>query len=117
MNQIRIAVIGCGNVSQGHIRAWLNESERAQILALVDITPQFAQEYKDQFNLRAAEIYTDYRDVLARKDVSVVDICTPSHLHAEQIMAAMESGKHVITEKPTGYNLEECRQLRRYALF
>ena len=115
MNQIRIAVIGCGNVSQGHIRAWLNESERAQILALVDITPQFAQEYKDQFNLRAAEIYTDYRDVLARKDVSVVDICTPSHLHAEQIMAAMESGKHVITEKPTGYNLEECRQLRWYA--
>nr|MBC8232980.1 Gfo/Idh/MocA family oxidoreductase [bacterium] len=57
MNQIRIAVIGCGNVSRGHIRAWLNESERAKIVALVDITPQFAEAYKDQFNLRDAEIY------------------------------------------------------------
>jgi len=115
MNQIRIAVIGCGNVSRGHIRAWLNESERARIVALVDIAPKFAQEYKDQFNLRDAEIYTDYRNVFARKDVDVIDICTPSHLHAEQIMAAMESGKHIMTEKPTGYNLEECRQLRWYA--
>ena len=114
MNQIRIAVIGCGNVSRGHIRAWLNESERAKIVALVDITPQFAEAYKDQFNLRDAEIYADYRNVLARKDVDVIDICTPSHLHAEQIMAAMDSGKHIITEKPTGYNLEECRQLRWY---
>jgi predicted dehydrogenase len=102
-------------VSRGHIRAWLNESERAQIVALVDVAPQFAQDYKKQFDLRAAEIYTDYGDVLARKDVDVVDICTPSHLHAEQIMAAMAAGKHVMTEKPTGYNLEECRQLRWYA--
>ncbi len=115
MNQIRIAVIGCGNVSRGHIGAWLNESERAQIVALADITPQFAQSHKEQFDLRDAEIYTDYRDVLARKDVDVIDICTPSHLHAEQIMAAMEASKHIMTEKPTGYNLEECRQLRWYA--
>jgi predicted dehydrogenase len=112
---VRIAVIGCGNVSRGHIGAWLNESERAQIVALVDIAPQFAQAYKDQFDLRDAEIYTNYRDVLARDDVDMIDICTPSHLHAEQIMAAMEAGKHVMTEKPTGYNLEECRQLRWYA--
>jgi len=115
MNQIRIAVIGCGNVSQGHIRAWLNEPERARIVALVDIAPQFAETYKEQFDLRDTDIYTDYRDALARSDVDVVDICTPSHLHAEQIMAAMDSGKHVMTEKPTGYNLEECRQLRWYA--
>ena len=115
MNQIRIAVIGCGNVSRGHIRAWLNEGERARIAALVDIAPQFAQTYKEQFDLGEADIYTDYRDALARDDVDVVDICTPSHLHAEHITAAMAAGKHVMTEKPTGYNLEECRQLRWYA--
>jgi len=115
MNKMRIAVIGCGNVSRGHIRAWLNESERGQIVALVDIAPEFTQAYKEQFDLGAADTYTDYKDVLVREDVDVVDICTPSYLHAEQIMAAMESGKHVVTEKPTGYNLEECRQLRWYA--
>jgi predicted dehydrogenase len=112
---LRIAVIGCGNVSRGHIRGWLGEPERARIVALVDVEPRFADEHRERFGLRDASIHTDYEHVLARDDVDVVDLCTPSHLHAPQIMAALEAGKHVLTEKPVGYNLEECRRLRWYA--
>jgi len=115
MNKISVAVVGCGNVSSGHIKAWCDEKERAEIVALVDVVKEFAEERKEQYALDSITIHADLNEVLCRDDVDVVDICTPSHLHAEQIAAAMEAGKHVITEKPTGYNPEECRKLRWHA--
>jgi len=115
MQKTRVAVIGCGNVSSGHIKAWCDEKERAEIVALVDLVQKFVEERKEQYDLRGASSHSDMEEVLSRDDVDVVDVCTPSHLHAEQIAAAMEAGKHVITEKPTGYNPEECRKLRWHA--
>ncbi|MDH7568040.1 MAG: Gfo/Idh/MocA family oxidoreductase [Armatimonadota bacterium] len=115
MRKLRVAVIGCGNVSRGHIRGWLDQPDRAQVVALVDVERAFAEERRAQFGLTAATVATDWREVIAREDVDVVNICTPGHLHAEIIMAALDAGKHVMTEKPTGWNLEECRKLRWYA--
>ena len=115
MKRLRVAVVGCGNVSSGHIRAWCAESERAELVAFVDVVEDFAAGRRDEFELSACAVGTDYREVLARDDVDVVDICTPSHLHAEQIAQALEAGKHVFTEKPTGYTPEECRKLRWHA--
>jgi predicted dehydrogenase len=108
-------VVGCGNVSRGHIRGWLGEPERAQVVALVDSAPAQAEARKAQFELHDAAVLTDFRDALARGDVDAVDLCTPGHLHTEMIVAALEAGKHVLTEKPTGYTLEECRRLRWFA--
>src|SRR5205823_5087954 len=107
---LRIAVVGCGSVSRGHVRGWLGEPERARIVALVDTEPRFAEEYRERFGLADAQVYGDFHAALERADVDVVDLCTPSHCHTEQIIAALEAGKHVLTEKPTGYNLEECRR-------
>lgn len=112
---LRVAIVGCGRVSRGHVRGLVREGDRARIVALVDVEPSFAEERREQFGLAGARIYTDYRDVLARDDVDAVDLCTPSHMHTEQIIAALEAGKHVLTEKPAGYTLEECRRLRWYA--
>lgn len=113
--RLRIAVIGCGNVSQGHIRGWLGERARAEIVALVDATTAQAERRKAQFELGEAAVLPDLAAALGRSDVDAVDICTPGHLHTEMIVAALEAGKHVLTEKPTGYTLEECRRLRWYA--
>ena len=112
MAKVRVAVVGCGNVSSGHIRAWRGEEDRAEIVALVDVVEEFAEARRTEFKLDGADVRADYAAVLARDDVDVVDVCTPSHLHAEQIEAAMAAGKHIVTEKPTGYNPEECRRLR-----
>ena len=115
MEELRIAVVGCGNVSRGHIRGWLRHPDRAAVVALVDIERAAAEARREQFDLQDAALYTDWQKAVAREDVDVVNICTPGHLHAELIIGALESGKHVMTEKPTGWNLEECRKLRWYA--
>lgn len=112
---LRIAVTGCGNVSRGHIRGWLGAPDRARIVALVDLAPHQAEARRDEARLEDVDLLTDFRTTLERDDVDAVDLCTPGHLHAQQIVAALEAGKHVLTEKPTGYTLEECRRLRWYA--
>lgn len=115
MKRLRIAVIGCGNVSRGHVQGWLGQPERAEVVVLVDVARGFAEERREQFKLRDASVCTDWQEAMAREDVDVINICTPGHLHTELIIAALEAGKHVMTEKPTGWNLEECRKLRWYA--
>ena len=112
MDKLGVAVIGCGNVSFGHIGAWRDEGARAQVVALVDTVEEFAAGRRTEFELDASSVGTSFGDVLARDDVDIVDICTPSHLHADQLAAALDAGKHVVTEKPTGYTPEECRWLR-----
>lgn len=112
--QLRIAVVGCGGVSRQHVMGWLNSKLPVKIVALCDIRPDNARKVQDSCKLGSAQIVTDYGQVLADPAVDVVEICTPSDLHTGQIMAALQAGKHIMTEKPVGYSLEDCRKLRWY---
>lgn len=57
------------------------------------------------------ESSTHWQDVIERKDVQIVDIATPNHLHAEIAIAAAKAGKIVFCEKPLAMNLEEGRRM------
>jgi predicted dehydrogenase len=48
-----------------------------------------------------AESATDWRSVIARDDIDIVDICAPGWMHAEIALASLEAGKHVLVERPT----------------
>ena len=54
---------------------------------------------------------TDYQELVSRKDVEVVVVYSPDHLHARHALAAIEAGKHVVCGKPAGTTLEEAREL------
>src|SRR5215213_12039530 len=54
---------------------------------------------------------TDWRDVLDRDDIQVVDICTPGDTHAEIALAALAAGKHVLCEKPLANSVAEAREM------
>lgn len=113
--KLRVAIIGCGRVAVGHAGGWLDCGRPVEVVALADIQIEHAQQLKEKKNLSSARVTADWRELLGDDAIDAVDIATPSHLHAEQIMAALDAGKHVVTEKPTGYDLEECRKLRYYA--
>lgn len=58
-----------------------------------------------------ATVYADYRDLLKRDDIDVIDIVLPSHLHHEVARAALSAGKHLLLEKPMCLNLAHCDEL------
>ena len=108
---IRIAIVGTGNISHAHIKAYLQFPERCRIVALVDIVPGKAQKVKEQYHLEA-EVFLDHRQML-RRDIDLVDVCTPPYVHAEISINALRSGKHVVCEKPMAASLAECDAMLR----
>ena len=102
MKTIRVALVGCGFVSELHMHAYkrvygVPVSVEA-VAAPGDRVVEFAKRH------RIPKVHRHIRDLLSAPEIDVIDICTPAVLHAPMIVDAMESGKHVICEKPfTGY--------------
>lgn len=103
MNQLKVAVIGCGNVSVVHLQP-IVESNVATLVAVCDIKLERAKKTGDQYDV---PWYTDYRDVLSLNP-DVIHICTPHNTHAEITIEAVKKGIHVLTEKPMAVSLEDA---------
>jgi predicted dehydrogenase len=103
------AIVGCGMIARFHARA-LAEVQGAHLVALVSRKQAGAQALNDALGLHC-DTYTDIAPVLARKDVQVVIVTTPSGAHMEPAVAAARAGKHVVVEKPLEITLERCDQI------
>ncbi len=109
-SQLRVGLIGCGGISNAHARGYAAlGADVARVIATADVTAELAQRRAQE--LGAAQATTDYRVVLANREVEAVDICLPHHLHAEVAIAAAQAGKHVLVEKPMACSMEQCRAM------
>lgn len=102
MTKIRIGLAGCGFVSELHMVAYRRvygvDVEVRAVAARGDHVVEFARKH----GIRNA--YRSFAELVADRDIDVIDICTPPNLHAAMIVDAMQAGKHVICEKPfSGY--------------
>lgn len=111
---IGVALVGLGNISPSHIKAYLSFPERCRIVAMVDIIPEKARKRAEEFGVDC-EILDDHRKLLGRKDIQLVDVCTPPYTHAEISINCLRDDKHVICEKPMAASLEECDAINRAA--
>ena len=107
---IRVAIIGTGNISTAHIRAYLAFPERCKIVALADIYPEKAQAKAEQFGLDV-KVVDSHEKLLGRSDIDLVSVCTPPYCHAEIGIDFLNDGKNVIIEKPMAASLEECDRI------
>lgn len=106
---LKIAIVGMGNIANSHIQAFLQFPERGKIVAVVDVYPEKAREKLQRYGLHDVRVYNDHHQMLAEgTDIDVVDVCTPPYVHAENTIAALQAGKHVLCEKPMAASLEEC---------
>ena len=106
MNQVRIAVAGCGLIGREHI-ARIIASERAQLTATVDPTPEAAK-YANELS---CPHFTDLDALLDAGLADAVILATPNHLHAPQATQLVEAGLTVLVEKPITHSLETARAL------
>ncbi|MBR3437894.1 MAG: Gfo/Idh/MocA family oxidoreductase [Clostridia bacterium] len=105
---MKVAIVGCGNVSALHFDAAF-KSPLAELTAAVDIKPERALKYAAKYGINA---YTDYYEMLDAEKPDVVHICTPHYLHTTYAVEALKRGINVLSEKPCSVNDEEVRILR-----
>ena len=103
---VGFAIVGCGMIARFHAKA-LAEVPGAKLVALVSRRAAGAKKMADELGLHV-EIYEDLSQALARRDVDVVIVTTPSGAHMEPAVAAAAAGKHVVVEKPLEITLERC---------
>ena len=111
MDKIRVGFIGCGGNASGHIGRVLDIPE-AEVVALCDVDQASLQRAKER-HAQAAELpeFTHYQEMLEQVELDAVEISTPHTLHFEQIMAALDKGLHVLTEKPMVCTVDHARQV------
>ena len=109
MDRLRLAVVGCGTISRLNVPGYLRD-DRCEIVALCDPIRERAEESAAEWRISPA-IYTDYQEVLADPNVDAVELLTPTHLHADQIIAGLEAGKHVSCQKPIAVSIPEADRI------
>jgi predicted dehydrogenase len=77
-------------------------------VAICDVRAELARDFAQQFGIRAST--GDWQTLVGRPDIDVIDVVTPSATHFELSMAALESGKHVLCEKPVAYDFRRTLQ-------
>ncbi|WP_413451049.1 Gfo/Idh/MocA family oxidoreductase [Georgenia phoenicis] len=113
--RVGVAMIGYAFMGRAHSQAWRNAHRffdlplEPHLAVLVGRDEQRATSAARQLGWDAVE--TDWRRVLDREDVDVVDICTPGDTHAEIAVAALEAGKHVLVEKPMANTVAEAETM------
>ncbi len=113
MSELGIAVVGCGFwANEMHLPAFQKISG-VHVAGVASRTEESARQTAERFGV--PHWTTDYRELLARPDVQVVDILTPNYLHAPISIAAAEHGKHVICIKPISLNLQEADRMIKAA--
>ncbi|MFO1063997.1 MAG: Gfo/Idh/MocA family oxidoreductase [Pirellulales bacterium] len=101
---VGFGIIGCGMIAKFHARA-IADIKGAKLVACYNRTSDKAEKLAAEFGGQAM---TDLDAMLARPDIDVVTICTPSGAHMEPCIAAAKAGKHVIVEKPLDVTLKRC---------
>ena len=103
---MRIGIVGCGGIGRTHMNAWLAAGHRP--VAVCDSVAALANTLAAQSD---ATVYTDAATMFGTAQLDIVSICTPPALHASLSIAALQSGIHVLCEKPLAVTTDECHAM------
>lgn len=115
MKTMNVAIIGTKFMGKAHSNAWSNAPRffdmgiKPVLKVAVGTDPDGTKALADTWGWE--EWSTDWREVIARPDIDIVDIATPTYLHHEMAVAAAEHGKHIFLEKPFSLTVAQAREM------
>jgi len=109
MDRVRLAIVGCGNISQLNAPGYL-QHPRCDVVVLCDTEPERAKRRAREWGI-SPRVYSDLTQVLDDGAVDAVELLTPTWLHADQIVAALQAGKHVSCQKPLAISIAEADRI------
>ena len=108
----RIGIVGCGGIARVH--AWvLSQLDDIKITALCDIVPEHAQGFKEEWNLKDAQIFSNLEDMLLQGNLDGIHICAPHVCHVPMAVLTLQKGLDVFMEKPVAISTEQLKLLQR----
>ena len=102
--KIRIAVVGCGRISKNHFGSIEQLGNDFELAAVCDVDRAVLEQHTSQYKVPG---YANMADMLAKEQLDLVSLCTPSGMHPEQAILTAQHGVHVLTEKPMGTRLAD----------
>lgn len=108
MKKLNFAIVGAKTIAQKHL-AGIKQTDEAEIMAVCDIHEEIAKSTAEKWNV--PYFYTDYDEMLRRKDIDVVIVATPDGVHREGTVKALKAGKHVLCEKPMALTTSDCKAM------
>lgn len=109
---VRVGIVGCGKIAQvRHIPEYLANKD-AKIEGFFDFNKERAAELAEKYGGKA---YETLDDMLSDQDIDAVSVCVANAAHAEDTIAALKAGKHVLCEKPMATTLEDCEAMVKTA--
>lgn len=106
---IRIAVIGCGKISENHFKSIDIFSKKLKLVSVCDNNIDLAKRLGEKWKV---PFYSNLVEMLTKEAPDFLVICTPSGLHLEHALIASKFGTNVITEKPMALNLKDARKMK-----
>lgn len=110
-NTCTFAILGCGVAAAIHADA-INKLAGATLKGVFDPIDKSRQGFSEKYNISA---YNSFDELLSDDEIDVVCICTPSYLHAENAIAVLNSGKHVVIEKPMAMTTKDADDIIKTA--
>ncbi len=109
MDSLRFGVVGIKGMGHGQLKT-VTTSPVARLGAICDIDLDAAKQRRSEFGVDVP-VFERYEDMLQQAEIDAVALATPHYLHCPMAVAAAESGKHVLTEKPMAINVAECDEM------
>jgi UDP-N-acetyl-2-amino-2-deoxyglucuronate dehydrogenase len=95
--KIKIAIVGCGRISEKHFNSIKAHEENLELVSICDTNERVISEHKNKYKVNS---YLDLEKMLKEENLDLVSICTPSGIHANQTELCAQYGVNVMTEKP-----------------
>ena len=108
MNKLKFGIIGAGRIGKLHAENLTYNIPNAEVVAIADVNLNAAQETAQ--NLGIPQVSDQYKDIISNVNVDVVAICSPTDLHAQQIIESAEAGKHIFCEKPIALSIDKIQE-------
>jgi predicted dehydrogenase len=108
--KLGVAIHGVGEVAYAHAASWL-KNPHVEIVSVSSRNPASAQALVDKYRL-SCSVPTHFEELLEDDRVDIVNISGPNQVHAEQAIAAAQSGRHILVEKPMVLTMQQNRALR-----
>lgn len=109
MTAVKWLLVGAGTIANNRVAPALAEAVNSKIVAVCDVRVEQARALAQKFGVK--QVYSDFEQALAKSSADAVYLATPVVLHVSQGLRILESGKHLLVEKPLGINATECQRL------